>query len=221
MCPYLITDTTIAGGTGTPLTYGIDMVYDSLRCDNVHFEECESAIHINGIGNHVLINVTGQDTVTNVVEIHEDFAGTLLTLGCSRRGATNLIKDNRVGGVGTISYDLSFYQIDPEPPVTLGANLAGGTFDGGSDTPATTFCYGVSSIARNSTGDYTVTLSRPGTSAFSFSVQANSNTQGGSVDCNLVGSSTVKLVNRGPANGGVAGSPTNANEIHFTVARCA
>lgn len=216
-----MTDNTISGSTGFPLTYGIDMVYDSLVATNIHFEESGSGIHLNGPGSHVLIGCTGQETVTNVVEIHEDFTGSVLMLGCTRRGATNLLKDNRVGGLGTISYDTRRIEIGAEPALALGANVAGGNFNGTLTTPNIDKSFGVSGIVKNSTGDYTISFTRAAGDANGFSFWATTNTDGGTVDHNLNGNNSVNIVNRGPASGGVAGSPTDANEIKFGVIRCA
>lgn len=101
----------IAGSVGHALPRGIDIVNDSTYLEKVHFEVCTSGLYIDGVGSHVLINCAAFSTVTNVVEIASTFTGSLIMLGCRRGGATNLIKDNRVGGVGLIADDLPSFTI--------------------------------------------------------------------------------------------------------------
>lgn len=192
----MISNTTITGDPSGTLDRGVDVVNDSLHCQAVHFEECDTAIYIDGVGSHVLIGVTGANTVGTLVEIAATFTGSLEMIGCFRGGATNFIKDNRSGGFGTITgYDPSRFFIHREPVLGALASVAGGSFDGTAApaVPVLTNVSGVSSIVRNSTGTYTITLSRGGASASNFYVTANANYAGGSVRVELTGVSTFKL----------------------------
>lgn len=93
---------TIAGSVAI-LPRGIDIVNDSSRLSNVHVENCTSGIYLDGIGDHLIIGASGDVNTTNVVELAATFAGSLEMIGCRRSGATNLLKDNRVGGLGTVT----------------------------------------------------------------------------------------------------------------------
>ncbi len=210
-----ITDSTITGSTGFPLTYGVWVENDSLHCSTVHFEEAETAIYLDGVGNHILSGVTGASTVTNLVEIAPTFTGSLVMIGCFRGGATNLLKDNRAGGLGTISYDISEIRIEPEPALALGQAAAGGNFDG-SGTPNIDNCFGTASITKNGTGDYTITLSRAGINANSFAVFVSSNHGGPILRTELTGAGSVRIYQED-----TAGSPVDANEVKFLVVRVA
>ncbi len=212
-----VTNSTITGDIGVPMDYGIYIENDSLHCHVVHFEEVESGIYLDGGGNHVLIGVTGATTVTNVVEIASNFTGTLTMLGCFRGGATNLIKDNRLGGVGTIAIDQSYFEITADPPISPGSDYAWGTFNGSTvGTPSTDFCKGVSGITRNSAGSWTITLTRSLPSAddmIPYGVVVNIN----GVEppqVSKVGVNTFSIALRT-----LGGTPIDANEIKFAVKR--
>ena len=113
-CVLHINRAVIAGGVGHYLPRGIDIVYDSSVLNKVHFEQCTTGLYLDGIGTHVMINCAAADTVTNLVEIAATFRGSLTMIGCRRGSATNFIKDNRVGGLGTpASVDIPFLQIGP------------------------------------------------------------------------------------------------------------
>lgn len=94
---------TIASPSGSPqLPRGIDIVNDSSDLYHVHGENCTSVIYLDGTGSHVIIGATGDNNTTNLVEIAATFRGTVRMLGCKRSGATNFLKDNRVGGYGSL-----------------------------------------------------------------------------------------------------------------------
>ena len=113
-CVLHINRAVIAGGVGHYLPRGIDIVYDSSVLNKVHFEQCTTGLYLDGIGTHVMINCAAANTVTNLVEIAATFRGSLTMIGCRRGSATNFIKDNRVGGLGTpASVDIPFLQIGP------------------------------------------------------------------------------------------------------------
>lgn len=95
---------TIASPGGSPqLPRGIDIVNDSSDLFHVHGENCTSVIYLDGVGSHVIIGATGDSNTTNLVEIAATFRGSVRLLGCKRAGATNFLKDNRVGGYGTLT----------------------------------------------------------------------------------------------------------------------
>lgn len=99
--------TTISGAPGALLPRCIDIVNDSSSMDTIHFENAVTGLYLDGNGTHKICNLTGDGTVTNVVEIAATFRGTVTFLACRRGSATNLIKDNRVGGLGNIVEDIS------------------------------------------------------------------------------------------------------------------
>lgn len=209
-----VTNSTITGGgAGFELDYGIYVENDSLFCDAVHFEDATSAIYLDGVGNHVLTGVTGNNTVTNLVEIASTFTGSLKMTGCFRGGATNLIKDNRAGGFGTISYDTEV-SIKSNPPLAHGAIVASASIDG-SGTPAVTKGFGIASITDNGTGDYTVTLTRSAQNSADFSVFASMNANGW-VQCALNGVDSVRVK---CFNG--SGGAIDVNELKILVVRVA
>lgn len=216
-----VCDTTITGSAGVPMTYGIWIENDSLHCNTVHFEEVASAIYLDGVGNHVLVGVTGASTVTNLVEIAPTFTGSVLMLGCFRGGATNFIKDNRAGGLGTISWDTSRLWIPrlngtvAEPPVGLGATVAAGLLNG-TGTPALTNGFGISAITDNGTGNYTLTLGRALPSASSFAVLCSVTGDNWKVNVENLGVSTFRL-----ETFNAAAAAADAAAIHFQVVRIA
>ncbi|MDI1325609.1 MAG: hypothetical protein PSV23_02305 [Brevundimonas sp.] len=209
----VVNTTVVGGGRGFEMPHGIYFENDSSICEAVHFEDVTSAIYLDGVGHHVLIGCTGANTVENLVEIAPTFTGSLTMQGCIRGGATNLVKDNRAGGLGTVFYDTPV-TIQPEPPLAIGANVAGGSFDGSLARPTTDACFGTTSITRNSTGSYNISLSRSAPRGASFTVLASSNYPGGSVQCDLGGVGFVRLTVRN-----VAGNAVNANEVKFLVVR--
>lgn len=101
----------IAGGTSHFLPRGIDIVNDSTILEKVHWEQCTSGLYIDGVGSHVLINCAAASTVTNLVEVASTFTGTLRMIGCRRGSASVFVKDNRVGGAGSIVEDLPDFTI--------------------------------------------------------------------------------------------------------------
>lgn len=211
-----VRDTTVSGGSSFVLPKGIDIVKDSLHCQSVHFEYCTSGIYLDGVGHHVLIGVTGGPSVTNVVEIASTFTGSLWMIGCHRSGATNLLKDNRTGGMGTVT-SLDFPLVLPGAGVVFGPGQvnSAGVFDGGTASPAVTNCYGVTSITRNATGDFTVTEARARPSAY-CSPQVSVNIDNARVRVDLLGTTTfqIKVFDS-------AGAAVNPNEVKFTNTRVA
>lgn len=205
-----VTNTTIAGDATYPLPIGIDMVNDSLHAQNVHFEDCTSGIYINGAGHHVLIGVTGGPGVTNVVEVASTFTGTLKLIGCHRAGATNLLKDNRSGGYGTVAADID---VDIRTLPTYGAGQVNsmGVFDGTSIN--TTNCFGVASISRAAAGDYTITEQYSRNTAYAV-VLASCNLASGTVTVDLIGTSSYRLRTYNASN-----VLADSNEIKFACIR--
>ena len=96
----------IASNSSYTLPKGVNVVNDSTQMTTVHFEYCTTGVYLDGLGSHILSNLTGGPGVTNVVEIAATFRGSVRMLGCRRAGATNLILDHRVGGLGSVPYDL-------------------------------------------------------------------------------------------------------------------
>jgi hypothetical protein len=189
---------------------GIDIVNDSLHCNNVHFEDVTTGIYLDGVGNHVLIGVTGGPGVTNVVEIASTFTGTLTMLGCFRAGATNLLVDNRTKGLGTVTWDSPAFRIGDEPERGFGKLVANGVFDGSASAPSTNTCWGVSSITKSGTGDYLINMVRNGPKVTNFcpTVSTNSAFAGVAVTLNGANSFRVQTYSSG-------GAAADLNEIKF------
>lgn len=205
-----------AGGAGE-MPKGIHLKAGNLKVDTAHFEVCTSAIYVDGAGDVTLENVTGGgDTslVTNLVEIASTFTGALRMKGCRRNGATNLLKDNRTGGLGTITgYDADIY-IKSDQDVGRGSIVASASIDG-TGTPAVTKGFGIASITDNGTGDYTVTLTRSAQAASDFAVFGSQNSSGW-VRCDLNGVNSVRI-----RTYNASGTLTDQNEIKLLVVRVA
>lgn len=212
-----VRDTSITGGdAGTPLTRGIDVVNDSLHCQNVHFETTTTGIYLDGVGHHVLIGVTGASTVTTLVEIASTFTGSLTMIGCHRGGATNFIVDGRSGGVGTITgRDIPMFTLAAAPMAPTSATHAkawavwNGTTAG---TNAPTAGHNVTSVQRTATGSYRLTLTTALSSVDCAAVAS----------CNLATDSThVRVSNVGTTTVDVfvyvAGTLTDSSEVKAIV----
>ena len=206
-----VQDTTITGSTGKNLSKGINVVKDSLHVTDVHFELCDTAIYLDGVGNTVLIGVNGKSDVTTLVEIASTWTGTLTMLGCYRNAATNFIKDNRASGYGTLAYDDPNFFIDgratPTPPVALGLPWSAGTFNGTAGTLTTGI--GVTSLTKNATGDYTITEARNRPSATTCAPGASCNHDDVNITTNVLGANTFQIKLR---SGGVA---VDASQVNF------
>jgi hypothetical protein len=194
------------------LDHGIHVENDSLICTAVHFEATATGIFLDGDGHHILHGVTGARSVTNLIEIASTFAGTFDIKGCRRWGATNLLKDNRIGGLGTIANDAD---ICSRQPVGPGGVVAAGVFDG-TGTPRITSGFGVTSITRNSKGDYTLNLSTRGRDPNDFALFASHNGDGGRYRCDAAGVSSCRLYTYD-----AAGTPADQNQVKFYVIRVA
>lgn len=209
-----VCDTTITGRPGVPMTYGIEIVNDSLHCYAVHFEEVASAIYLDGVGNHVLIGVTGANTVTNLVEIAPTFTGSLTMIGCFRGGATNLLKDNRAGGFGNVQLDRDI-RIDARPPIALGSIMAGGVLNGATVT--LTKGFGLASVVRTASvpaGSYDLTLTTTALTANDWAPFASSSGFEGNVRCTNLGVNSVRI-----ETFNAAGALTDVNQVKFQVMR--
>lgn len=194
------------------LDHGIHVENDSLICNAVHFEATTTGIYLDGEGHHILHGVTGAGSVTNLIEIARSFVGTFDIKGCRRWGATNLLKDNRIGGLGTIAYDAD---ICSDQPIGLGGVVAAGVFDG-TGTPTMAGGFGLTSITHNGKGDYTLNLSTRGRDANDFALFASHNGVGGRHRCDAAGVSSCRLYTYD-----MAGTPADQNQIKFYVIRVA
>lgn len=214
-----ISTTTLSGGgaAATSMPKAIDLIKGSLFVKNCHVENCTTGIYVDGAGVVEIDGFTGASTaggVTNLVEIASTFTGTLKMVNCKRNGATNLVKDNRSGGFGTITgYDTDFY-IQQEPTVGRGSIVASASIDG-TGTPAVTKGFGIASITDNGTGDYTVTLTRSAQAASDFAVFGSQNSSGW-VRCDLNGVNSVRI-----RTYNASGTLTDQNEIKLLVVRVA
>lgn len=204
------------GGSSFKLPKGIDVANDSLRAINQHFEETVSGIFLDGVGNHVLIGCQGSATCTTVVEIASTFTGTVQMIGCRRNGATNFLKDNRSGGLGTITgFDHPNLLIGTSNTAILADNTckAWCTFDGTGSDPITIVAgFNVTNVTKTGTGNYRINMTRAMSSANAVPfVSSNKPTSGTHYSTNQVGTATfdVKIF--------VSGTPSDANEVHARI----
>ena len=160
-----VSDSTIAGGAAA-LERGVNVAMDSLHLRNVHFEHCNSAVYLNGSGNHVLIGVTGGPGVTNLIELAPTFSGSLTAIGCFRNNATNFLRDSRPGGLGVVSgHDITQLTISAGDPSVANRSQATAAawcvFDGTrAGTNAATNGFNVKAVTRTSAGSYRIDLIR-------------------------------------------------------------
>jgi len=217
-----VRDSTIAGSAAFPLPRGIDFVKDSSVMSNVHFEDCTSGVYLDGVGHHTLTCVDGSSTgVTNLVEIAATFTGSLTMINCKRNGATNFLKDNRSGGLGTITgqdYEMlviSGALTEPNGLAAPNTAKAFATFDGTGAGPylpgtaAMTAYFNITSIAKTGTGRYRVTVTNGIRLAAGACPFVMSNLDNATYTTSLVGASTFDIgIN-------VATVATDSNEIKF------
>lgn len=217
-----LANTTIAGspqpGEGDAdafyLDKGVHVENDSLVGIAVHFETTETGFYLDGAGHHVFINCTGASTVTNLFEFASTFTGTYSIKGCRRWGATNLIKDNRTGGLGTLAYDTDL-ESTQGLPANIGDIIAIGNFDGTTGaSPPITNCTGVTSIARDEAGLWTLTLDHTLTSANHMTGVANSRDPNGCARVLLNTANTVQILNTS-----FGSTKQDTNEINFVIYR--
>ena len=217
----LVISTTTVAGAGNmdnrAMPRAIDIVRGSLRIHSSHVENCVTGVYLDGGGDHLIEGFRGASSaggVTNLVEIAPSFVGTLRMRNCCRNGATNLLKDNRPAGLGTISYDTDV-TIRREPEVAQGAILASANIDG-TRTPRITKGFGIAAVKREGVGDYIVVLTRSTQTANDFSVFATTNNGSGNVRCDLNGVNSVRLRCFDTNN-----SPVDVNELKLLVIRVA
>lgn len=201
-----------AGNGAGDMPIGIDMENDSLLVEGTHFEDCDVGVNLDGFGVTTLITCTGSssDTVT-VLQLQSSFSGMLRMISCRRNGATNLLVDNRTGGLGTIQYDMPEIQVAPVSSVqtcAIGAYWSAGIFDGSVASPAA-IGFNVSSITKNGTGDYTINEFRARPSTNTAAPEASCNVANAIVTPELVGVSSYRIRIR------VGGVLTDSNEVHF------
>jgi len=216
----VISTTTIAGAGKTGkgvMPRAIDVIRGSLRVYSCHVENCATGIYLDGAGDHLIEGFRGASSaggVTNLVELASSFVGTLKMRNCRRNGATNLLKDNRPGGLGIISYDTDV-TIRNEPEAGLGAILASANIDG-TQPPRITKGFGLSAVERRGAGDYIAVLTRPAPTANDFSVFATTNQGSGNVRCELNGVDSVRLRCFDANN-----NPVDVNELKVLIIRVA
>lgn len=218
-----ISSTSIAGGgaAASSMPRAIDVVKGTTRIYNSHVENCTTGLYLDGAGDHVLIGFTGSNSaggVGSLVEIAATFTGTLLMLGCLRNGATNFLKDNRSGGLGTITgFDPPMLEIrSTAQPMALGAVVAAANINGGGGS-ASAVGFGVSSAVWNDVGDYTVTITTTAKTTADFTVVASTNVGAGNVRCDITGLNSFRF-RTFEADGT---TPVNVSELKFIVMRVA
>jgi hypothetical protein len=178
-----VSDTSITGGgPGRALPRGINVVSDSLTCQNVHFENCTDGVYLSGVGGSSLNNLTGNGNapaMINLVRLGPDFVGNVKLENCRRAGARYLLTNEaRIyqGGVlsalaESIDTDLPHYEFSAGasaynagiPISNIGVAKVLAVFNGAGSSgvvPTTSIAMAanVRSILKNSTGDYTLSF---------------------------------------------------------------
>jgi hypothetical protein len=181
-----VNDTSITGPSpGKILPKGINVVSDSLTCQNVHFENCTDGVFLSGVGSSSLNNLTGNGNapaMINLVHLAPDFAGNLKLENCRRAGARYLLTNEaRIyqGGIlsalaETIDSDLPQYEFSAAAPAynagipinNIGVAKVLSVFNGDGSSgvvPNTSIAMAanVRSIVKHATGDYTLTFHSP------------------------------------------------------------
>jgi len=209
-----VTDTSITGARARAvLPKGINILNDSLTCQNVHFENCTDGVYLSGAGSSSLNNLTGNGNppaMLNLVHLDSGFTGNVKLENCRRAGARYLLTNNaRIyqGGVLTalaesIDSDLPCYEFSAGaaapnsglPISNIGVAKALAVFDGTGapgiiPNTAIGMAANVGSIVKNSIGDYTLSLAPPLNNANAV-VIVSSNLSGASNPCSEVTSTT-------------------------------
>lgn len=193
-----VSDTTIAGARSDPdLPRGINVVNDSLTCQNVHFENCVHGVYLSGVGSSSLNNLTGNGNapaMLNLVCLDSGFTGNVKLENCRRAGARHLLTNNAkifLGGelvalAETIDSDLAHYEFcagasapNASVPINnVGVAKALAVFNGAGapgiiSNASIGMAMNVASIVKNATGDYTLNLSPPLISANAVAMITN------------------------------------------------
>lgn len=201
-----VRDSVIAGGGAGVFARGIDMQNDSLLLENCHFENCTDCVYTNGAGHITLINCSGGPSTTNLVHLGSSFTGTLSMIGCQRNGATLLVQNDVTGEqIGPPDQDYSYPGAYSELTVKAWCLFNGTT--AGTNPP--TSGYNVTSVTRNSVGNYSINLLRPMNSVNSMCPMASSNliTSGTSIATQLSSAGKFNVLID------VAGTPTDSGEV--------
>lgn len=208
-----VSNSTVTGGTNN-LSTCVACKGNSLVARSIHFEVTGIAILVDGVGFNTVQAASGATTVTTQVHVAAPFAGSLVMQNSRRNGATNFINDLRTGGYGAITgVDHPEFLINAisTSESAKGSAFASAwcTFDGTvAGTNAPTNGYNVTSVTRNSAGNYTITLLRAMQSANVAAVAASNLTSNGAqIATQLLTSTTFKVIV------GVAGVATDASEV--------
>lgn len=163
-----VSNTSVAGPP--TLTAGISCKGNSLCARNVHFENCTSAVLADGLGYISIDDMSGASSNTSLVQLASTFNGDLILKNARRNGVSNFLNDLRAGGYGAIVSDHPLLIINANDPTSVAKGGAFASawcvfngFTAGTNAPLAG--YNVSSVTRNSTGNYTVSMLRPMLSA--------------------------------------------------------
>ena len=202
-------DSVIAGNGIYNMPRGIDMVNDSLLVEDCHFENVVDAIHCDGAGKVTVITASGASppgNVTNLVHLASTFTGTLNVIGCQRNGASLLVL-NDVTGETIGSPEVASYVYPDVYCITTAKAVA--NYNGTSGTLAAN-SYNISSVTKNSTGDYNFHLTRP-TQTVNLAPFVNCNLAANQITVSVVNTANIHV------QIAVAGTPTDASAIFFTL----
>jgi len=208
-----VRDSVIAGVPGSSAATGIEIDTGHLLAHNVHFEAVTDGIKGTGAGGIKASNCTGTGgggAVTNLIHLTNAFTGTLTADNCKRAGATVLIL-NDVTSESIGSPDPATYNYPGEYSQT--AAKAWCIFNGTTaGTNAPTAGFNVTSVTRNSAGNYSVNLTRSMQSANAAAIaMGNAVTSGTSICTQLSTSAKVNILID------VSGTPTDNGEVKFVL----
>ena len=202
-------DSVIAGNSVYNMPRGIDMVNDSVLVENCHFENVVDAIHLDGQGKSTIITATGASppgNVTNLIHLVSTFTGTLNVIGCQRNGASLLVL-NDVTGESLGSPEVASYVYPDVYCITTAKAVA--NYNGSTATLAAN-SYNISSVTKNSTGDYSFHLTRS-TQTLNLAPFINCNLAASQIIVSVVNVANIHV------QIAVAGTPTDATAIYFTL----
>ena len=207
-------DVVIVGSATQNLAQGIWSVGNSIAARATHFESCTSSFYLDGIGFHSLDDCDGTTTTTTLTTLVSTYTGTLIMKNCRRNAATNYLVDNRASGYGTITgtdHPLMIINGDTtESAKGLAFCSAWVVFEGSS--AAIDASYNVTSVTRNSAGNYSISLTRPMQfSSAAVSVVCNASTSGVQYRAQNSSVSTINVFVE------VAGTPTDEPEIKVII----
>lgn len=204
-----IRDSVIAGTPAFSTPRGIEMDLGNLLLENVHLEGCTDGVWSNSTSAIQMINVNGgggSSQVGNLVHLTSAFTGSLVMASCRRNGSTVLIQ-NDVTGETIGAPDPATYTYPEAYGVTTSKAVA--RYNGSTSTLSAN-SYNITSVVKNSTGNYTFNLIRP-CATVNLAPQVSTNLAAAQITASVSSVSAIVVTIS------VAGTPTDATQIFFTL----